>query len=655
MRMRAPIHLLAAPALVALLALWPAGALGAGLSFTQCGATAPAFACATLAVPLDRSGALPGSVPLGLERRLAAATPSRSAVVGLAGGPGQAALPLGEFIAQAIAPALHTRDLLLFDQRGTGTSSPLHCLALSSASASRGASPSELIDRCAREIGPARGNFTTKESVEDIEALRQAGGYEKLVLYGTSYGTKVALEYAERYPQHVEALLLDSTETADGPEAFHVSTFKAMAPALREICAGRGCAAITSNPAGDLARLVAALAHHPLRGHAYDRNGRPASVSVTPSDLYGLLLAGDENPLLRAAVPGAVHAALHHDPAALLRLAALGGSNSSSEESSGVDGVLFFDTSCEETPFPWQRSAPEATRTVEAEAALNALPASDFYPFDPEAGLLDQTIPLCVSWPDAAPAPPAQAPLPNVPTLILSGGQDLRTPTENARQVAQLIPDAQILTVPYTGHSVLGSDPSSCSGTALGAFFAGAPVVSCPATVNRFPPARLAPTSLAGVKGTGASGAAGRTVTASVETVRDLERMILIFAFGEGKVPVGARFGGLRGGSVRVTKSVTILNHLSYVPGVELTGAFSNDLLLKGRGTAANLRISGTAASAGTIRFAAGHRVSGTLGGHRFATRIAPAGTSGTAAVGAQAEWPTPAPAIPAPPRTRPR
>ena len=37
-----------------------------------------------------------------------------------------------------------------------------------------------------------------------------AGGYEKLVLWGTSYGTKVAEEYAQEYPQHVEALILDS-------------------------------------------------------------------------------------------------------------------------------------------------------------------------------------------------------------------------------------------------------------------------------------------------------------------------------------------------------------------------------------------------------------------------------------------------------------
>ena len=59
---------------------------------------------------------------------------ARDAVLALAGGPGQAALPLGEFIAKAIAPALGTRDLLVFDQRGTGELRPAELSARSSSS-----------------------------------------------------------------------------------------------------------------------------------------------------------------------------------------------------------------------------------------------------------------------------------------------------------------------------------------------------------------------------------------------------------------------------------------------------------------------------------------------------------------------------------------
>src|SRR4030088_1812699 len=200
MSRRTLIAALAAPPLTAppLAARAPEAA---ALAFAQCEAS-PGFECAALPVPLDRSGQIPGTITLSVERKAAAAAPAHSALVPLAGGPGQATLPLAAFIAKAVAPALGARDLLVFDQRGTGASGPLSCAALS---APGGASIGRLLERCALQIGPARGHYTTPESVADIEALRRAAGYERLVLYGTSYGTKVALEYAARSPQRAEA------------------------------------------------------------------------------------------------------------------------------------------------------------------------------------------------------------------------------------------------------------------------------------------------------------------------------------------------------------------------------------------------------------------------------------------------------------------
>ena len=502
MRRRVPLSILAT--LVPVLAMVSPDR-SAALAFSPCAAGA-GFTCASLSVPLDRRGATPGSVSLSVERKLSAATPSRDAVVALAGGPGQATLPLAPYLAEVAAPALAGgggRDLLLFDQRGTGSSGPLSCSALSNArEISRARSGAELIQRCAGQLGAARGAYTTRESVEDIEAVRQAAGYEKLVLYGTSYGTKVALEYAARYPQRVESLLLDSTETPEGPEPFHVSTFKAMGPVLAELCASHACDHVSSSPLRELARLVGGLSARPLTANVFDGRGKRTDVTVTSRDLFYLLLAGDLNPAIRPQLPAAVHAALNHDASPLARLIALTGLHPATENTD-IDFTLFVDTSCEETPFPWQRSAPEATRAVEAEAALNALPSSDFYPFDAESGLFDQTIPLCVPWPDASPAPPPAGAVPNVPTLILSGGQDLRTPTEDAGRVAAMIPDAQLVHVPYTGHSVIGSDLSGCATAAVASFFAGAAAKACPSAVNRFPPAPLAPRQLSSVAPTG--------------------------------------------------------------------------------------------------------------------------------------------------------
>src|SRR6185436_1649801 len=117
----------AAALALAVSAALPAPA-SAALTFIPCPATS-AFTCSSLPVPLDRTGAFPGTIQLSIERKAHGSSPTPSAVLALAGGPGQATLPLAEFIAQAAAPALASRDLLLYDQRGTGSSNPLSCPA----------------------------------------------------------------------------------------------------------------------------------------------------------------------------------------------------------------------------------------------------------------------------------------------------------------------------------------------------------------------------------------------------------------------------------------------------------------------------------------------------------------------------------------------
>ncbi|MGA8365593.1 MAG: alpha/beta fold hydrolase [Solirubrobacteraceae bacterium] len=583
-----------------------------------------------MTVPLDRSGQIPGTVGLKLERKLAGFNPSRNAVVALAGGPGQSALGLGEFIAKAIAPALGSRDLLVFDQRGTGESGPLSCPALSSPSELEHAhSIGELVGRCAQQLGPTRGDYTSQESVADIEALRRAGGYEKLVLYGTSYGTKVALEYAERYPQHVEALVLDSVVPTTGPEAFAAGTFQAIRGALGELCSNRACAGITSNPLTDLARLTARLRKHALSGSVYDGSGHRHSSRLNETGLLGILQAGDLNPALRALLPAAMVSALRHDPDPLLRLELLSEGlipnvpgKRPVESSESIDETLFVDTSCEELPFPWQRSAAAPTRMTEALTSLRGMPSATFYPFDTSTALSASLVSVCASWPDASPPPPAQAPLPSVPTLILSGAQDLRTPTVNARSVAALIHGAQLLVVPFTGHSVLGSDFSGCAEQAVSAFFGGVQVQQCGPTQNIFSPTPVTPTRLAYIHPPSVlTGKAGQTLTAVLDTILDLNRQVIGATLqANAELPIGSSFGGLHGGYARLEPSKVLLHDLSFVSGVRLSGVFP---VKEGQLQKATIRISGPAAAPGSVRIGASRTVSGTLGGRRFAVSIA--------------------------------
>jgi pimeloyl-ACP methyl ester carboxylesterase len=605
----------------------PSSSAASSLSFIPC-PTDTAFECASLPVPLDRAGTVAGTISLGVERKLAGATPSRDAVVALAGGPGQAALPLAEFIAQAIAPALGSRDLIVFDQRGTGSSDPLSCSAFETLSAR---SATQIFEECADELGPARGGFTTQESVQDIEALRQAGGYEKLVLYGTSYGTKVAEEYAERYPQNVESMVLDSVVPSSGPEPFAIPTFQAIAGVLEELCADSACVGITANPIANVATLAARLRKQGLSGSVYDGSGKRHSSTLTEQGLLDILEAGDLNPALRALLPAAVQSALRNDPDPLLRLHLLSEGlipnvpeeGTTGESSQETDEALFAATSCEETPFPWQRSAARATRLGEALDYLRAQPAGDFYPFDAVTAYSNSLVPACAGWSDASAPPPAAGTLPDVPTLILSGEQDLRTPTADARSVAARIPDAQLLVVPFTGHSVIGSDLSDCASLAVSAFFADGAVQPCAAAANPFAPTPITPTKLAYVRPpSGLGGRPGRTLVAVLDTLVDLNRQVIAATLqADQELPSGASFGGLRGGYAKLSGSAAVLHDFSLVPGVELTATFPvHDSELQ----ATDIRISGAGSAHGTVRFGSGtENVAGKLGGRSFDVNLA--------------------------------
>ncbi len=515
----------------------------------------------------------------------------------------------------------------MFDQRGIGLSGPLSCHRFE---LDANTPPGPTIAECAAQLGPTRSFYATADTVADIEALRVAGGYETLVLYGTSYGTKVAEDYAQEYPSHVEALVLDSVVPPNGPEPLNRATLVAVPRILRQLCAARACVRITPNPVGDLARLVRRLARGGLRGRVIDGRGIAHTVRISSDGLLGTLIEGDLEPILRSEFPAAVRSAVNGDTAPLARLEAHAESVEASEAESpseSFDNPLYYATSCEDEPFPWNRAASPATRLAEAKARIAALPASQLAPFT-AANVLDLSdVPACAFWPYTAPAPaPNEAPLPSVPTLILSGADDLRTPTSNAREVAAQIPGSHLLVVPNTGHSVLSSDPTHCASDALQALFAGKPIKPCAATppppILRLTP--LAPRSLADLApAPGSHGLPGRTLQAVVLTLGDFDRQLalqLIRQLESGGLggSLSLRTGGLRAGWAGLAGATLTFDRYSYVPGVTVSGKLTSQ--------ASELRIGGAAAAHGTLRLGPHKQLDGVLDGERVQTADAALG-----------------------------
>jgi pimeloyl-ACP methyl ester carboxylesterase len=579
----------------------------AAIAWAPC--TPAGYQCAGLAVPLDPTGATAGAVTLSLKRAVAPSNPTNTAVIGLAGGPGQAAIPFAQKIATNIAPALGTRDLIVYDQRGTGQSGQLRCFAFSSPGGTAGGAARS----CANEIGPQRAFYRTSETVEDIEAIRREGGYAKLVLYGTSYGTKVAEAYAARYPANVEALVLDSVVLPEGPDVFGRSSFQSVGAILRQVCGATRCRGISGDPRGDLATLARRVERTPLRGPVTTSSGATARRTLDALDLVDILFAGDFDPTLRADLPAGVRSALRGDVRPILRLearAAAGGTDDGS-----ISAALFATTTCEEAVLPWARTDSRDARAAKAIAAARAIPRAQLGPFDSAVALFSSVVPLCAGWPNASPEPVPQGPVPAVPTLIVSGGVDVRTPQRDARALAARIAGAQLLEVPFVGHSTIGADTSGCARAGVAAFFAGQRVPACTATAPQFAPTRIPPTRLQSVPG---AGRASKTVRAVEETLDDVGRLYLGIAAERRKPPrIGTRIGGLRGGSARWTATGIQLRGVQYVPGVVVRG-----FAPRSPGATTRVTVSGPGGAHGAVRILASGRVVARLDGRRVTARV---------------------------------
>ena len=235
----------------------------AAVQFKRCG-TGSRLQCGRLSVPLDRSGAVPGRVSLRIVR-LRARRPSGRVIFAFAGGPGQGAGDLAEEFAFNLTPALARRDLVVFDQRGTGSSGALDCRGVDRISVLSRAGPA--VRACATRLGPARSHYLTTDTVQDIDSVRSELGYGRISLFGVSYGTKVELAYAAAHPDRVERMVLDSVVRLDGPDPLQRESFAAVPRVLRELCSGSACAGVTADPASDLTALVGRMGGSSLRGH----------------------------------------------------------------------------------------------------------------------------------------------------------------------------------------------------------------------------------------------------------------------------------------------------------------------------------------------------------------------------------------------------
>jgi pimeloyl-ACP methyl ester carboxylesterase len=616
----------------------PALVFGA-CSPTQIFVPAAGLQCATLNVPFDRADPAVGDIALAVQR-VPASAPRAGVIVLLSGGPGQPALPAFESLLAPLArvPALRSFELVAFDQRGTGQSGELLCPEVV-VRPREGLLSSESM--CGTELGPTRAYYTSQESVEDLNTLRQALGGAPLSLFAVSYGTRVAGMYAREYPQGVARMVLDSLVPTTGPEPLELQRLHALKRVLDEgICGAGACRSFSSNVYADLTHVVGELHRHPLRTRIYNEHGRLRPARVTELGLLRLLGGLDLVRGTRELAPAAIAAAAHGDAAPLARLTHVLqseeiGSGAASptletappvspnppgalgEEAyavaqapridSGNDEFLYVATFCVENDLPWSPESPLSGRAAALHGWLASLPAGDTAPFSPATALAESPLPLCMAWPATPPAPPSPTGVSATPTLILSGDDDLRTPYEQDLVLVNDYSDAQLLRIPDVGHSTVSTDSSGCARRAMIEFLtSGRAPLLCPPS-GEAQALALPPSSLARVvPAASRSRLAGRVAAAVAITLEDL--------FGQ----TGISGGGLRGGDWGINARGFVLHGMRDVPGVALSGAIR---LAQSIGAiTGHLRVRGRLSGELALH---GRMLSGRLGGARVQARLA--------------------------------
>jgi pimeloyl-ACP methyl ester carboxylesterase len=159
-----------------------------------------ALRCLTLPVPLE-----PGK-PATLNLHVTIAPALRQGarpdpLFVLAGGPGEAGSDVLPLLSTAFRRVRATRDIVFIDQRGTGLSGKLDCPSDGDADAQLSDLEADAaMRRCIAASKAPFAAYTTAAAARDIEAVRRALGYEKINLWGGSYGTRLAQAYARAYP-----------------------------------------------------------------------------------------------------------------------------------------------------------------------------------------------------------------------------------------------------------------------------------------------------------------------------------------------------------------------------------------------------------------------------------------------------------------------
>jgi pimeloyl-ACP methyl ester carboxylesterase len=400
--------------------------------------------CATLMAPENPDAPQGRRIGLAVALIPAESQTESDPIVFIAGGPGQSILEAYPMLHPAIDDARRSRNVLLVDARGTGRSRPLQCsemLELEGSIAGDAEDPAllrSLTERCRDRLAKEADLrfYGTAEHVRDLDLLRRTVGVEQFNLVGVSYGTRVAQQFAARYPKHTRTVTLDSIapNTLVLGQEHAVNLDAAIRKQFARCLADGACKRNIGDPAALLAQVRSRLQAGDLAPVRYrdPTNGEWREEVPRFGHLSALLRFYAYRPESAALLPLILHDAAEGRYETLMSQArALSGDIGDS-----IALGMHLSVSCTEDP--------ELTvRAADADTILgNSI--AEFL----------QT--QCAVWPKGKRDPDFRKPLSgDLPVLAISGEFDPVTPPRYGDEVVKTLPKGRHLILPGQGHSVL--------------------------------------------------------------------------------------------------------------------------------------------------------------------------------------------------------
>ena len=410
----------------------------------SCTAQGLSARCGTLQVPEDRLSGTGRTISIRF-----VVFPARGArrapdpVVDFSGGPGGSAVGDIPAVLTQLGPLNQDRDLVFIDQRGTGGSKGLSCPSPPTTLADP-ALVRRSIESCLASLrGQADLRFyTSAMAAGDVAQVLTALGYDKINLFGGSYGASAAQIFQQMFPARVRTMTLLGGTLLGIPlfERFPQASQQALDAVLARCAGDPACHDAFPRLDTEWRALRASLARSPVTVPAALS---PAGTAIRLDD--ALLAAGVHQLLLSADtatyVPLVIHSLYAADgqptatAAVIRRLTADG-----LLDISGSQSVIAYPIRCAE---PWARYQPGQISDA----------ASYYYQATVQDARWWQYVCTLIPAPGAAADYGQPRPSP-VPVLMINGTADPQDPPANMSGAQQIWPNSRLLAEPGQSHSM---------------------------------------------------------------------------------------------------------------------------------------------------------------------------------------------------------